>query len=132
MDSRGWSVAELHRRSGDHGEEKINKSTIFHWLAGRTIPMPDKVQQVASTFGDTYENAMRAAQPREDAPADPLLDGLDRQDPVVVRIIARAGGDRARLELMLNRRRAQLRMRLELDLAEIDFEFDRFKNERTS
>jgi transcriptional regulator with XRE-family HTH domain len=123
MESRGWSVAELSRQTGATGQPPISRQSIFLWKANRHTPTPESVHQIAQTLGDTYENAMRAANPRGEIVIDSMLEGLDPNDPVVQRIYKRTK-DPVRRKIMLDRRRALNAMRLEQDLKEVDFEFD--------
>lgn len=116
QDRPGWSVARLARVTGMH------RSTLFRMIAGETENIStQKVLAIAEAAGDPPAVALRAAADllTDDEPYTPAPFGLDRNDPVVQKIMSLDVDDEIR-EHMLNRHRANLAHDQERYLAQLD------------
>lgn len=69
LDSRGWSQADFHRRSG------LPRSTISTWATGQRLPDPESVDLIADVFGLPVDTVLTIAGHR------PAVEPLDANDP---------------------------------------------------
>lgn len=109
---RGWSLAELERRSG------VARSTTHRWKTGKTVPQPETVIPVADALGIPRLDALRLAGLLVDSPAERALEDAVTQplvnvdvegDGTTAELLARLSASR---RAMLERFRQSERQRL--------------------